>query len=161
MKLIETKKIKSKLFKKKKNNSNRLYWKENISLRTIKYLLKDNPVCHEQIKMLFISSFKEKEKFLDFLNYKIKRVTEKTGIIYESLKQAHKSASIFNIQLIQEYLCLDKKLLKRINKIDYRINIPGIIDTKNWRLKLPVSLENLLKLKINKVICELNLPTCH
>jgi len=34
----------------------------------------------------------------------------------------------------------------------YRINTPGTISEKNWSLTIPLSLEDLLKHKVNKEI---------
>jgi 4-alpha-glucanotransferase len=34
----------------------------------------------------------------------------------------------------------------------YRINVPGTISPKNWSLRLPISLEQLLRHPVNKQI---------
>ena len=71
-----------------------------------------------------------------------------------------KSKSIFSLQLIHEFLFLDKKLFDVMDKKDYRINKPGITDDKNWSIRIPLYLEQLLSspgcVSLNKKILKIN-----
>lgn len=62
----------------------------------------------------------------------------------EILWESHHSASLFHINLIQEYLSLIPGL-SWPNPDDERINIPGIVADRNWRYRLVPSLEDLQK----------------
>jgi 4-alpha-glucanotransferase len=60
----------------------------------------------------------------------------------EILWDSHHSASLFHINLLQEYLTLIPGL-SWPNLDDERINIPGLISDRNWRYRLRPSLEEL------------------
>ncbi|MCI0473918.1 MAG: hypothetical protein L0Y76_10090, partial [Ignavibacteria bacterium] len=62
------------------------------------------------------------------------------------------SSSIFSIQLIQEWLCLDEHFLRKVEERSYRINFPGIVNDHNWTSVLPLGLEDILKMNINSKI---------
>jgi len=66
----------------------------------------------------------------------------------------HKTASIFSIQLLQEYLSLNEELLAKISKPTSRINTPGSVSRNNWSQLAPISLEGLLELAENEIIRE-------
>ncbi len=68
-----------------------------------------------------------------------------------------RSRSVFSIQLIQDWFSYGG-LFKDIRK-DYRINMPGIVHDKNWRLRLPLSLEQMLKSPLHRKIAALNRST--
>ena len=60
-------------------------------------------------------------------------------ILYDS----HHSASIFHINLLQEYLALYPELVWK-NPKDERINISGCINKKNWRYKYRLTIEEII-----------------
>ena len=60
----------------------------------------------------------------------------------EILWESHHSASLFHINLLQEYLTLIPGL-SWPNPEDERINVPGSMMTQNWRYRLRPSLEEL------------------
>ena len=64
------------------------------------------------------------------------------------------ASSVFSIQLLQDWLSLGE-IFKEVLR-EYRINMPGIVHDKNWRLRLPLSLEEMLKLPLNRKIFSLN-----
>ncbi len=73
----------------------------------------------------------------------------------EACFQAVSSApSVFSIQLLQDWLSLAG--LSGEVCADHRINLPGIVNDKNWRLRLPFSLEELRKLPANRKFFKLN-----
>lgn len=73
--------------------------------------------------------------------------------IENNLKEISKTDSIFSINLIFEWLFLDEKIK---DYEVYRINVPGVVSEKNWRIRLPISLEELLRWQKDKKIREIN-----
>jgi len=71
-------------------------------------------------------------------------------IIRENLEKINNTDSIFCVLLLLEWLFL-ADILKG-NPQKYRFNIPGLISKKNWSIRMPISLEELLNLPINKEI---------
>jgi 4-alpha-glucanotransferase len=59
----------------------------------------------------------------------------------EILWDSHHSASLFHINLLQEYLALIPGL--SWPEQDERINVPGVFSENNWRYRLRISLEEL------------------
>ncbi|MBP9191380.1 MAG: hypothetical protein KBF96_02405, partial [Ignavibacteria bacterium] len=53
-------------------------------------------------------------------------------------------------------LYLDNDILKNFSGEGFRINSPGTVSRDNWSMVIPVSMEELGKMKINKLIKELN-----
>jgi len=100
----------------------------------------------------------EKISFMEFLSGKVqmKIPPASTSLIKKCLERINVSKSIFSIQLIQEFLSLDEMLLKKMNKWSYRINSPGTFSDKNWSVRLPIGVEKLVDMKINKLIYEIN-----
>ena len=87
----------------------------------------------------------KKKQFLRYLCRKVKFTQECTSELVEAnLETINGSASIFSIQLLQEWLSLEPRLFKKMTKKDYRINYPGTVSKKNWRVRVPLSLEKLL-----------------
>lgn len=59
------------------------------------------------------------------------------------LHDAHHSASIFHIDLLQEFLALDHHMMWK-NPKNERINIAGVVNHTNWRYKYKFSLEEII-----------------
>ncbi|MEZ4689685.1 MAG: hypothetical protein R3A12_05685 [Ignavibacteria bacterium] len=72
------------------------------------------------------------------------------------MKKISETESIFSIQLLMEYLYLDKDILQKYSEGNFRINSPGTVSGDNWSMRIPVSLEELLEMKINPDIKKLN-----
>ena len=97
-----------------------------------------------------------KNKFLKFLG---ETDMENTGgdsvsvsFIRKTLKKISGTDSVFSIQLLMEYLYLDKDILKNFSRESDRINSPGTVSSDNWSMTVPVSLEELLEFKKNDLI---------
>jgi 4-alpha-glucanotransferase len=75
---------------------------------------------------------------------------ERKRLILKNLEFINRSASIFCLLLLLEWLFLGDILKK--NPSYYRFNFPGKISKKNWSLRMPISLEDLLKHPVNKII---------
>jgi len=87
----------------------------------------------------------QKEKFLKLFSSKNDK-----DLIGENLKLINSSSSIFVILLIFEWLFLDKNLKRKISCS--RINKPGTISKRNFSLRLPISLEDLINHPLNNQI---------
>ncbi|RPI17417.1 MAG: 4-alpha-glucanotransferase [Ignavibacteriae bacterium] len=135
----------------------RLKWKEDLNDEGI--LWHKLPVFdHDkwQFMNLYKDSYNEKNKYLRYLyGDKPAMFNSPRELIKRNLERISESSSVFSIQLIQEYLYLDKPLFNKMNHPDYRINIPGSVDKSNWSFRLPCSVEEMLDLKINPVIKEI------
>jgi len=93
-------------------------------------------------------SVAEKKKFLKILSLK-----NQNNLVEENLKFINSTASIFVILSIFEWLFLDKKLKRDF--YNTRINKPGTISKKNFSLRIPISLEELITNPINGKIREI------
>lgn len=62
------------------------------------------------------------------------------------LKDSHKSASLFHINLLNEYLALEEDLVFS-NPKEERINIPGTRNPSNWTYRFRNTIEDLLENK--------------
>ncbi|MCK5219364.1 4-alpha-glucanotransferase, partial [bacterium] len=71
------------------------------------------------------------------------------------LEQINRSASIFSVQLLQDWLSLSPAFTNRDTR-EFRINFPGKISSKNWSLVMPFSLEALLQNPDNRKIRAIN-----
>lgn len=90
----------------------------------------------------------EKEDLLKIISKG--RILSRQKFILKNLERIQNSSSIFCILLLIEWLFLGNILKK--NPSYYRFNFPGKISRKNWSLRMPISLEDLLKHPINKII---------
>lgn len=100
----------------------------------------------------------ERKKFWRFLGWEGKAPeTFSKKILVRALEGAGLSRSIFSVQLFQDWLALSESAGKGLE--DKRINQPGIVHEKNWRLRLPYYLEDLKKSTLHKKILEINKAT--
>lgn len=94
------------------------------------------------------TSKKHKKKFSELFTSK-----KANKLIEENLKLINSSASIFVILPVFEWLFLDKNLKRKL--LNSRINKPGKVSKRNFSLRLPVSLEELLNHPVNGKIKEI------
>lgn len=149
-------KAKNYLFDKNSSVHGRLNWNPEISsARIIAEVLRTNEENIGSLIYSYMESFAEKEKFIEFLQLEdaYKKITSE--LIRRVLESVSYSNSIFSIQMLQDYLCLDEQLCKKIGKYTYRINTPGSVKSSNWSQLQPVSLEEMQELEINSVIKEI------
>jgi 4-alpha-glucanotransferase len=155
--------IKKSLFNPDKSSYNRLYWKDEV--------VNEN-ILHERLKLsaencyditeLYRESFNERNKFISILGINPEQMNGISGngkinsdFIKTILNFAAATSSIFSIQLIQEWLCLDEHFLRKVEERSYRINFPGIVNDHNWTSVLPLALENIIEMDINREIKEI------
>jgi 4-alpha-glucanotransferase len=74
----------------------------------------------------------------------------KRELIFKSIKAVNNSSSIFCLLLITEWLFLNKILKGKPSH--WRFNFPGKVSKKNWSIRMPISLEEILKNPINFLI---------
>jgi 4-alpha-glucanotransferase len=100
---------------------------------------------------MYKNTYKEKEKIWTHLGISGDvRDNCDPRVLARVLKFTLDSRSVFCIQTIIDYLGLSDML--KGDSYQYRINTPGTISAKNWSLTIPISLEDLIKHKVNKVI---------
>lgn len=143
------------------NKNGRLSWKKEIS--NVYVLLETLKMDYDraaEIINIYLSSFSEKNKFLKYIGEgdteNISGEDVPVSFIRDTLEKISSTDSIFSIQLLMEYLYLDNDILKNFSSGDFRINSPGTVSGDNWSMVIPVSMEELGEMKINKLIKELN-----
>lgn len=145
--------IKSVLFNREGSRYGRLLWNENI--RTPEMLKSILQIADEKVNDIvysYLDSYDEKGKFLAYMEYFPADTGINTDLIHKNLERINQSNSIFSIQLLHEYLFLDKGFLETGGKWGYRLNTPGSVSRDNWSALLPVSLNRMLELDINESI---------
>ncbi len=157
--------VKKKLFDKKNSKNRRLFWKKEIhNIKILLRILNIGKTVGKEIIKLYTESYAEKEKFMKYLSGKAGSIRPPSpSLQLKCIEKASESDSIFSIQLIQEYLYLNKSIFPKIFKWNYRINSPGTMGRNNWAIRLPISLERLLNSpegsEITKLIKSINTKT--
>lgn len=103
---------------------------------------------------MYENTYQEKEKLWKHLKLK-GSMREKcdSEIVKAVLRITLGSQSLLCIELIIDWLSIVD--IMKGDPYQYRINTPGTVSPLNWSLTIPVSLEELLRHKINKQIKEL------
>jgi len=141
------------LFDKKRSVAGRLYWNDSVnSPAELCRVLGKHPDELGSLVYSYMESYGEKQKFLNYLGYGGSIEEKGVQIVQKTIESAHNTASIFSIQLLQEYLSLNEELLGKISKPTCRINTPGSVSRNNWSQLAPISLEGLLDLPENEQI---------
>jgi len=149
--------LNSKLFDAAKSSGAKLYWKREIA--NVYELLNIIELSYDDAREFvdsYLSGYSEKIKYCRYIGYEEnKEMPVTTEFINRSIKKIFECNSIFSIQLIQEYLYLDKDFLNNHSSSGYRINSPGTVNDLNWTMRIPISLEEIISLQINPVIKKL------
>jgi 4-alpha-glucanotransferase len=146
---------KSKLFDPGRSKHGRLRWREEIdSAEKYIEILGKRPEELKDFIELYENTYLEKEKLWKRLKMK-GAMKEKSDpkLIKAALNVTASSRSIFCIELIFDILNLDD--ICKGDPYRYRVNTPGTVSADNWSLRLPLSLEELLKHKVNKELREI------
>lgn len=148
--------IKDKLFDENYSRKGRLFWRQNIrSIRPLLKFLKFKKRDEKKLTHMYKETYGEKEKFIDYLGLKNKQILNPSPAFqFKCIERAGSSASVFSIQMIHEYLFLNRNLFSNVNKSDYRINMPGVVSENNWSLRIPLSLESILHSPKGKDVTE-------
>ncbi|MCM8774807.1 MAG: 4-alpha-glucanotransferase [Candidatus Omnitrophica bacterium] len=147
--------IKYLLFDLKKSGHGRLRWKKKIDAVSVLTEILDLPQDQMwEFSDLYLSSYSEKRKFWRYLGLPGEPHEECTGeFLTKTLEKVSQTVSIFCINLLQDWLLLEKLEKDAWN---FRINFPGTLDPKNWTIAVPFSLEEIKQLAINDKIRLIN-----
>jgi 4-alpha-glucanotransferase len=148
--------IKESLFNIEESHYGRLRWKEEILSDEI-FAQKLGRALHDvqDLAALYRSTWKEKEKFWHFLGLTGAADTKaSTRMAQAALKKANEAASVFSIQLMQDWLSAGP--WTQGDDWNFRINFPGTTSDENWSMRLPHSLELMMELPLNAIIRKLN-----
>jgi 4-alpha-glucanotransferase len=148
--------IKNRLFDLVRSHYKRLRWLDSIDsvAKLVQGLSPQGTVPKEHLSDfidLYQNSYQEKEKLWKHLKLSgVMREKSDSEIVRQALKITLDSSAIFCINTLIDWLYLTDAF--KGDPYQYRINTPGTISDKNWSLTLPISLEELLKHKVNKEI---------
>ncbi len=151
--------IASQLFDLKTRLYGRFRWKKEID--SVDALLAILGKRREQARDLvdwYCATHDEKQKFWHAVGLPGK-VEEKSSsrLVRCALEALSRSSSIFCIHPLQDWLALGRVM--GWPAMDRRINQPGVVNDKNWRLRMPIYLEDLQKQPFNKTILAINCGT--
>ncbi|MBU4418997.1 MAG: 4-alpha-glucanotransferase, partial [Candidatus Omnitrophica bacterium] len=149
---IDFAKVSLKLFDETLSLHGRLRWSKEID--TIDKLLWELGKHKEEAKdfvNFYENTYGEKEKLWKILGC-TGAMTEAASdeLLAKIIQFILNSRSVFCINSIRDYLGLAD--IFKGDPYQYRVNVPGTISPKNWSLRLPLGLEELLKHPVNKLI---------
>lgn len=147
----------NRLFEKSRYQTGKLIWKKEVSnVYILLEILNMNYDTAGEITDIYLATFSEKNNFRNYIGMDEKtELSDSALFIKRALEKINSADSIFSIQLIMEYLYLDKDILDKYSGWDQRINFPGTVDGNNWSMVIPVTLEELKDLKINETIIDI------
>lgn len=149
---IDYEAIKDRLFDLPGSKHGRLRWRKEIN--SVQLFIETLAKREEELRdfiELYENTYLEKEKL--WKHFKIKgamREKSDSEMVKAALEITAASKSIYCIELIFDLLNLSN--ICRGDPYKYRINRPGTVGPENWSLRIPISLEELLKHKVGKDI---------
>ena len=149
---IDFLRVKDQLFDPILSCHNRLRWQNNIdSVDKLVWILGKRREEVGDFIEIYENTYREKEKLWEHLGL-AGQMREKSDskILRRALRITLESSAAFCINTIIDWLYLADVF--KGDPYQYRINTPGTITENNWSLTIPLSLEELLKHKINKEI---------
>lgn len=152
---IDFARVSPKLFEPSLSFHGRLRWSKNIDAvdKLLWELGKKKEEAGDFIE-LYENTFGEKEKLWKLLDCPGAPAEEASAeLLARAIKLVLNSSAVFCINSIRDYLSLAD--IFKGDPYPYRINVPGTISPKNWSLRLPLSLEELLKHPVNLQIRKL------
>jgi 4-alpha-glucanotransferase len=148
--------VRGQLFDLEASRHGRLRWKDE--LRTKEDLLAVLKRDEREVSKIVgdhKGSYREKEKFWEYVGMPANAAkVYSAGLVEKAMQSVLATASIFSIQLLQDWLCLDAEFLR--DAWDFRINFPGTMNERNWTLVQPMSLEAMLASPVCDKINSLN-----
>ncbi len=151
--------VRSRLFDLADSQHGRLRWHKGIDSKDklLEILGKPESEAWEPVGM-YRGTYDEKERFWKFLGFEGAPKND-TGpeFVRRALEKASETSSIFSIQLLQDFLCLEDLRLEDL--WSFRINFPGTLNPANWTLQVPYSLEQMTGLSLNEQIARMNRET--
>ncbi|MBI1978357.1 MAG: 4-alpha-glucanotransferase [Candidatus Omnitrophica bacterium] len=151
--------IKGRLFDLKRSSHDRLRWKEEVrSVQVLAQLVGRHESEIGDLIDLYRYTYHEKERFWNLVGFSLPyQVMSSPKLAKAAIEKTAEAASIFNIQLLQDWLALGEVL--KGDSWNWRINFPGVIGNQNWSMVLPISLEALKKLPLKKEMKAINKQT--
>jgi 4-alpha-glucanotransferase len=149
---IDFQRVKIELFDPRLSFHGRLRWKKEIDCidKLVCILGKRREEIGDFIE-LYENSYSEKNKLWKMLGFSGEASEEADSeLLSRILRFTLDSRAVFCINSIVDLLGLAD--IFSGDPYQYRINTPGTISPKNWSLRLPLSLEQLLKHPVNKQI---------
>jgi len=149
---IDFSRVKNELFDSNLSFHGRLRWKREIdSADKLVWILGKRREEVGDFVELYENSYGEKDKLWELLSCP-GLVTEEAGnqLLAKIIQFVLNSQAVFCINSIRDLLGLADVF--KGDPYQYRINVPGTISQKNWSLRLPISLEELLSHPINQQI---------
>jgi 4-alpha-glucanotransferase len=149
-------KVKDVLFDPEKSRHGRLRW--NDSVTDVPHLLsvlgRSESEAWRLVDM-YKGSFNEKQKFWEYAGLR-GPFEEKCSwrLLERALSRILAAASVFSVQLIQDWLSMSRSF--REDPWYFRINFPGTMDERNWSIVIPMSLEELNRVRLNDKILQMN-----
>lgn len=143
------------LFDLAKSSHERLCWRQNLSEEDLVRILRKPREEIGDLIDIYRFSYDEKARFWSYVGLS-GTFEEKSSpkLLKAALGKISSSASIFSVQMLQDWLGLAN--LFKGDSWDVRINFPGTAGGHNWSLVMPVSLEKMKKLGINREIRKIN-----
>lgn len=148
--------VKDKLFDPARSAPGRLRWRPDVRDEGVLLwnLARPENEVRDFVDM-YRSTFTERELFWSFAGLPgFPSEDASPELAGAALRRAGESASIFSVQLLQDWLSLDRVLPG--DPSDWRINVPGTVVPRNWSYVLPIPLEKLRTLPVNASIRRLN-----
>ncbi len=149
---IDFAKVSLKLFDPGLSLHGRLRWRKEID--TVDKLLWELGKHRDGVRdfiELYENTYGEKEKLWKILGCSGAMTEEASAeLLVRMIKFILSSKSIFCINSIRDYLSMAD--IFKGDPYQYRVNVPGTISPKNWSLRLPLSLEELLAHPLNQQI---------
>ncbi len=144
--------VSRKLFDPARSFHGRLRWNEGIdSVDKLLWELGKKKEEAADFIDIYENTFKEKEKLWKLLECPGEMTeTASQELLTRVFKLILASQAVFCINSIRDYLSLGQ--IFKGDPYQYRVNVPGTISPKNWSLRLPLSLEELLKSPVNQQI---------
>jgi 4-alpha-glucanotransferase len=152
---IDYKKFKNILFDISLSLDGRLRWNKNIfSLEKLLEVLGKSHCEVYGIVDMYIETFNEKLDLWNSLGMSGALDEHWSKKIIESMVEyIAKSSSIFCMQSALDLMLLEYDIKDIKN---FRINVPGTVGESNWSLRLPLNLEDMLNMKMNNKLLEIN-----
>lgn len=143
--------VRIKFFDLRRSRHGRLRWRQGLTEDDLLAALGRNAQEAREILDLYRATFGERETFWASLALPGKMPERATpALARAALRAASASASIFAIQLLTDYLSLSDAFTP--DAWAFRINFPGVTSPDNWSLVMPVALEDMAALAVNRAI---------
>lgn len=140
--------LKLKLFDMNMSRHGRLRWLNNLdSVDKLCFIMGRKKEELMDFVDMYLNTYHEKEKLWDLMGlggFMLEKCDSR--IVKEALRISLQAESVFCVNTIIDWLGLSDIL--KDDSYEDRINTPGTISNKNWSLRLPLPLEDLLAHKI-------------